>query len=508
MPEWNYENAAHLLRRAAFGGTPQQTDDFYTKHESVADAVETLLKFKVSKKKLPKGGRSFYQASRKQGRKWLTTMLKAKRPGDALREKLVLFWHNHLVSGHSKQRSPEHMAVQNQLFRIYAKGNFKDLMREFNRDIANLYYLDGIENYASFDDVTANANENFGRELVELQTLNNTEFAPDGADDPLLPTYTEADVRGLARALTGWVDHDGKHGVWNPDEWDGGRYDDNGDGEPDPVTIFGIENNNFRIDQAVAGSSDDILELIFARTDSDGNNQTAMHLCLKLWTWFAYPPPVPGHKALIAGFAQTFAAGGFEVDPVLREMFNHDAFYSDAAKTRTIKSPVDFIVGTLRALGVKSNGKGIGRSGRELFDWASEMGMTLFEPPNVAGWPGGSRWITTGTLLERLDFARRVAEASDGSNLIKFKKLDGFPLGDDAVDPAVLVDAVLAQLGLDGTQGPVALGAAQRDDLIDFASDFGATATLDLSSENTGDFRRKARGVVALVLQAAESQIF
>ena len=40
-------------------------------------------------------------------------------------------------------------------------------------------------------------------------------------------------------------------------------------------------------------------------------------------------------------------------------MFTHDEFYSDRAKSRTIKSPIDYIVQTLRAFGIKSK---IGRA--------------------------------------------------------------------------------------------------------------------------------------------------
>jgi len=98
--------------------------------------------------KPPKGGRDFYRAQQKQKRWWLKTMLKTKKPQDALREKLVLYWHNHLCSGQQKVVNSSYetgyMPIQNGLFRRFAAGNYRDLVREFNRDPANLYYLDGI----------------------------------------------------------------------------------------------------------------------------------------------------------------------------------------------------------------------------------------------------------------------------------------------------------------------------------------------------------------------------
>lgn len=210
---WNYENAAHLLRRAGFGGTPEAIQDFLERFDSVDEAVDYLVEFRLKKKKLPKGGRSFREAKEKQQTKWLKLMLKAKNPQDALREKMTLFWHHHLACGQSKQPETSYMSLQNLLFRTYARGNFRDLIREFNRDPANLYYLDGIVNYASDDGVHVNANENFAREIMELFVLGITQVAPDGSDDPTKPNYTESDVHQLARALTGWVDIEKNVGV-------------------------------------------------------------------------------------------------------------------------------------------------------------------------------------------------------------------------------------------------------------------------------------------------------
>ena len=53
MAVWNYENAAHLLRRAAFGGTPAEIQAFLDRHTTVAGAVDELLSFKPSRKKPP-----------------------------------------------------------------------------------------------------------------------------------------------------------------------------------------------------------------------------------------------------------------------------------------------------------------------------------------------------------------------------------------------------------------------------------------------------------------------
>src|SRR5690242_1741152 len=129
MAVWNYENAAHLLRRAAFGGTPAQIQAFLDAYASVAEAVDALVNFGVSSRKPPKGGRHSDQTEGKQKNWWIKTMMKAAAPQDALREKMVLYWHNHLCSGSDKVADKSgtmaYIALQNGMFRRNANGNFR-----------------------------------------------------------------------------------------------------------------------------------------------------------------------------------------------------------------------------------------------------------------------------------------------------------------------------------------------------------------------------------------------
>ena len=499
----------YLLRRAAFGGSAQEIQAFLDKYDSVDEAVDDLLSFSTSNKRPPSGGRDFYRAQIKQRQWWVKSMLKASTsPKDALREKLTLFWHGHLCSGYSKQPQASYMSIQNGLLRRYAKGNFRNLIRDFNRDPANLYYLDGITNYASADGVHVAANENFGREVLELFTVGISEFAADGTNDPLKPNYTAGDVHQLARALTGWVEIDKDVGIWHDWAWDGGQYDDDGDDNPDPITIFGTTNSNFKIGEEVAGTSNDVLKLIFEQTDTAGNPQAAMFICRKLWTYFAYPAPAPGLKALLAGFAAILDGANYEIATVLAAMMKSDEFYSDEAKSRTVKNPIDYMVGTLRMLGIKSNGKTIGDSD-ELIDMLGNMGMYLFEPPNVAGWPGGKRWITTGTLVSRLDFARQVAELDYSGSALHLETV--VTMGSSTASPATVLDEIIARCQLDGTAGGVALTNNQKAALLNFLTNQSSLATLDLSqngSNNADLAERLVRGTISLVLQSAEAMVF
>ncbi|MEI6233089.1 MAG: DUF1800 family protein [Planctomycetota bacterium] len=508
---WNLENAAHLLRRAAFGGTPTEIQAFFSRNSSVTSAVNELLSFKPSKRKPPYTKDPSDVAP--LHRWWYHEMIASKKPSDGVREKLTLFWHGHLVSGITKQRDGKALSNQNLLFRLNAKGNFKDLVRAFHSDPANLYYLDGIVNQASSDYDTshvikAEPNENFGREIMELFTLGVFQLASDGSFDEAHPNYTEADVHQLARALTGWVSID-KKGIaqWysNLPNWDGGRCDDNGDGQPDDVTILGVTNNNFRIDPAVAGTDNDVLKLLFSRVDFEGNNAVAMHMASRFWTYYAYPSPSTGLKAILAPFAQTFASNNFEVEPMLRAMWSSDEFYSDQAKSRTVKSPVDYIVGSMKTFGIVNTDAKQVYNSPELGDAAANMGQRLFDAPNVAGWKGGLTWINSGTLLERLDFGKNLAASDGKKNSYKLDIIPNLPKSATA-SPTMILDAVLTFLNLNS--GPKAIIASERQKLLDYLTTNGTVTTLDLSSTTTNDARVKVRGVISLALQLPEYLVF
>lgn len=514
---WNYENAAHLLRRAAFGGTPAEIQAFLARHSSVQSAVDELLSFKPLKAKPPASNNVDDDTRLMMQRWWLGRMVNAAKPADACREKLTLFWHNHLASGQSKQPTSRYMSIQNGLFRFQARGNFKTLIRDTNRDPANLYYIDGIFNRASDDGINVTANENFSRELMELHTLGIFQFKADGSPDPTKQNYTEDDVHHLARALSGWTSIKGTVGVWNQSDWDNGTtYDDNDDEQvnaADNKVIFGVTNNNFGIDALRADTPSDVLQLIFSRTDYEGQNTVGVFLSRKLWTWYAYPAPAPGLKAVFNGFAAGFDVGNFEIKPLLQAMWTHDEFYSTRAKSRTVKNPVDYIVQALQAFGVRSNGKYVGDGGTELGLRAQDMGMNLFEPPSVAGWPGGLAWVNTTALLTRAGFAKDLAAATQGA-AIKLTTIPGL-IGSATANPGAVVDAILAQLGLNAAtvgsvpaSSPVPLTAAQRTLLIDYVTNSGSKPTLDLSTDKTEDAVVKVRGLISLALQAAEQQVF
>lgn len=317
-----------------------------------ADFVREKRKAKAEGSKKPREGRD---QRRELQYWWIEEMLVTDRP---LVERMVVFWHNHFTSSLKKVRFMPALYRQNELFRREALGNFATLLKAVARDPAMLVYLDGARS------VARQPNENFGRELLELFTLGEGH-------------YREADIKAAARAFTGWsVAPDGGF-VERPDEHDSGEK-----------TFLG---------QTGRFAGDDILDILLKQP------RTAETIVEKLWREFVSLQPDPREVTRLAGL---FRQGGYEIRPLLRAMLQSESFRDPANRAALIKSPIDLVIGTTRLLELPYDDKlGILRM-------LQGLGQVPFDPPNVKGWPGGTRWIATNTLLLRQQFLRRMIEES------------------------------------------------------------------------------------------------
>src|SRR5690348_5226053 len=93
---------SHLLRRAGFGATPAELDQYA--HLGYQGAVEQLLSYDQTPDDEPAFDTSQEPARGRQGIGqlqlwWLSRKLTTKRP---LQEKMTLFWHGHFATSVSK----------------------------------------------------------------------------------------------------------------------------------------------------------------------------------------------------------------------------------------------------------------------------------------------------------------------------------------------------------------------------------------------------------------------
>jgi uncharacterized protein (DUF1800 family) len=74
-------------------------------------------------------------------------------------------------------------------------------------------------------------------------------------------------------------------------------------------------------------------------------------------------------------------------------ILSHPLIFDSLEEPTMIKSPVVYTVGVLRATGAPLQAVQT--------DALSDMLQQPYHPPNVAGWPGGLAWMTTGTSVAR-----------------------------------------------------------------------------------------------------------
>ncbi|GAA4404999.1 DUF1800 domain-containing protein [Nibrella viscosa] len=356
MQLWNLERARHLLTRTLFGYTRTDLDQALS-FTSAADFIQQRL---LAEEPLPEPPGSWVSEApvpnnpTVDGNRyrdftfwWLQRMLSERT---SMREKMVLFWHNHFTSERDKVNFPQHMYQQQALFRRFAFGNFQQLAKEVTIDPAMLIYLDGRLNNRNAP------NENYARELLELFTLG-------------IGQYTETDVKQAALALTGWR-VEGLNASFNKASF-----------ADSPKTFLG-KTGNF--------TYSDIIDIVFTK------EACAEFLCRKLYKEFVYYKP---NEAFVKEMAAVLRQGGYALKPLLVFLFTSEEFYRPDYRGAKIKSPTELLIGTLKALNITNPDWGyIAETGRILQ-------QQLFNPPNVQGWVGQRDWITSTTLPQRGSFS-------------------------------------------------------------------------------------------------------
>ena len=350
------------MRRAGFGGS--QSEVQAAAKAGMHEAVDRLVNFVADDMPQQPAIDISYplgMADAKQRRRaviatqlwWLNRLLLTPNP---LQERMVYFWSNHFTSALiAGGITPAMLVQQYALFRKHALGNYAQLTHEISRDPAMLLYLNGAQNRK------AHPNENYARELMELFTLG-------------VGNYSEEDVRQAARAFTGYTVNrlDGS-AVFRP------RLHDDG-----VKTILG-RSGNF--------GADDVVNVIMQQP------ATAVFMARKFLRNFVYDDPEPELTSLLGAH---FRAHNYDVRTLMGTLLRSNVFYSQRAYRALVKSPLDVVVGALKLVGASGIGPAVDGV-------MTRMGQTVMYPPNVAGWPGGSQWLSQSTLLARLNFLNQLA---------------------------------------------------------------------------------------------------
>ncbi len=405
------DKIVHLLRRAGFAAAPEEIER--SQAQGLEQTAASLIEFEkvpeiglvveglaIDERKVPP---QFLETLQMW---WLHIMVSTTRP---LQEKMVLFWHGLFATSKDGVKDVRQMYLQNQNFRgnfnpdtgrvviadpdnPFPVGNFQHMLMYLSKDPAMLYWLDNRLNRRLSDDV--GGNENYARELHELFSMGSEDVVAK------VPNYTERDVRQAARALTGWT-VDSKYSELNnfprTFQFDASRHD------PGPYEHLGH----------VGGDNADIIfqHIVTHRHPGQTQSVVGRFLGSRLFSFFGYEDPEP---EIINALADVFdGANGetpYRIRNMLRLMFTpenpvSEAFYSTRAFQAHIKSPTEYIVGTVRLL--EPGGWDWNDTNTQRFVSRSlqDMGQALFRPPNVNGWQEGISWMNASLAMSRFNFA-------------------------------------------------------------------------------------------------------
>jgi uncharacterized protein (DUF1800 family) len=342
---FDLRKVGHLLRRAGFGAS------LAVRRELAAAGVDAAIAWVAPRPAGPDPAAELLDQAIALGdlarirafRVWLA--LQSAQP---LQQRLSCFWHGHFATSNQKVADPRAMALQLATFDRLGLGRFDELLAAMGRDPALLRWLDNDVN------TRAQPNENFARELFELFTLGRG-------------SYSEADVRAAARCFTGWHVRDGRF------RFEARLHDAR------EKRLFG---------EAGSFGGEWVLDKVVQRPEH------ASFLAHKWLGYFVHPEPEPDE---VAALAAVYERTGRHVGETITALLRSRLFFSARAFRSKVKSPADFVIGTVRLLGGRAVPTVLAAT-------MAALGEAWLEPPSVEGWHGGRSWLSPATWLLRANF--------------------------------------------------------------------------------------------------------
>lgn len=444
------KEVVHLLRRTLTGVSLTSYNHF--KNMSLANAVEELLQpapapnlpindynsvdYGILDATVPFGETWVGAAHGDNVEYWREISFKAwlinqmMEQNTSIHNKMILFWHNNMAT-EIFAIFDARLAYQHfEIFRTYALGNFKQIVKQITIDPQMLYYLNGTYNNKYQPD------ENYARELQELFCVGK---GPESQ-------YTEDDVQAAARVLTGWrINWDqNTESMFDPDLHD--------TGDKQFSTFYSNTVITGQTGPNGANELDQLLNMIFA------TNECAKFVCRKLYRFFVYHTiDATTESLVIEPLANIFRNNNYNITPVLRTLFKSQHFFDAANRGAMIKTPLDYLVGAFREFDIALPDPSLINNNfelRKLMYWNTEnLLQGIGDPPNVAGWPAyyqapsyNKYWATTATLPNR---ALRSDEMlywgyDIFGNRVKIDPVALTAQIPNAQDPTLLVNAVLS----------------------------------------------------------------
>ncbi len=389
-----------------------------------------------------------------------------------LQEVMVDFWTNHFNVYSNKAATRWFLPhYDRDVIRPNALGNFKNLLTATAQSPAMLFYLDNFESVAPNAQMNAGRNpnrrlnqtnqnnqmnaerreqlkrqydltdaeldarlkqnqpnqkqpkrmqrginENYAREIMELHTLG-----VDGG-------YTQADIKEVARAFTGWTIIDAR----------GYRraFASMANGTEDKrltrlARLAGLpedaESGTFFFNERVhdAGEKTVLGQKVNEGGIKDGERvidilvnhpSTAKFIARKLAVKFVSDNP---SEAFVGRVAKAFQSSKGDIKTTLRALFTDKEFFAPENYRAKIKTPFEVVVSAIRTVGAETNGG-------QIQAMLAKMGEPLYGFQAPTGYPDTAEdWVNTGALLERLNFAVALVSNRIPGTKVNLKQFEG-----------------------------------------------------------------------------------
>ncbi len=328
-------------------------------------------------------------------------LLRAVYSQRQLEEVLTDFWFNHfnIFLGKAAERRTV-TAYERDVIRPHVLGKFEDLLIATARSPAMVQYLDNWASVGPNSDAALNGppapgmyrrgmyyprpnaqhnaqtsrrsglNENYARELMELQTLG-----VNGG-------YTQKDVTEVARVFTGWT---------LEEMWQGGAFIFRPRiHEPGDKIVLG-----HRIKAGGEGEGIEVLTLLAHQP------ATARFISTELAQRFVSDNPP---SSLIDAMSDTYMKKDGDLREVLRTMFYSREFWSPEAYRARVKTPLEFVASALRATNAQISDP------MPLVNQLNRMGMPLYGMQPPTGYSTRADvWVNSAALLDRMNFGLALA---------------------------------------------------------------------------------------------------
>lgn len=270
---------------------------------------------------------------------------------DQLRQRVAFALGQMIVASEQEVNSAAGIAAFNQIFLDNAFGNFRDVLQRATMSGYMGDYLDMADSNKSAP------SENFARELFQLFSMGPDQRNMDGtprldATGTRLPNYTPDDIRGVARALTGWT---------YARVGGGAITDGNARDYSQPMIVvsarYDTTAKSFLGTSVPAGATPEAS--VAAVIDAAFNNaSTAPHVARFLIAHLVTPNPSPAYVGRVAAvFANNGAGVRGDLKAVVRAiLLDAEARSAPTGDAGKVKEPVLLLTSLARAIGFATDG--------------------------------------------------------------------------------------------------------------------------------------------------------